>query len=131
MYWFCHISKWICHRYTCVPHPEPSSLLPPHTIYHFFYIFPLLIHANNKLFIIFSNPFKLWSNYIYSPLIPDIVYSWLSFFKFLINFISFIKFSGHSRKHLALFIIFTVFYFNGLPLNCLYLSSIILYLMDL
>ena len=32
MYWFCHISKWICHRYTCVPHPEPSSLLPPHTI---------------------------------------------------------------------------------------------------
>ena len=28
MYWFCHISKWICHRYTCVPHPEPSSLLP-------------------------------------------------------------------------------------------------------
>ena len=20
------------HRYTCVPHPEPSSLLPPHTL---------------------------------------------------------------------------------------------------
>ena len=32
LYWFCHISKWICHRYTCVPHPEPPSLLPPHTI---------------------------------------------------------------------------------------------------
>ena len=32
LYWFCHISKWICHRYTCVPHPEPSSLLIPHTI---------------------------------------------------------------------------------------------------
>ena len=32
MYWFCHISKWIRYRYTCVPHPEPSSLLPPHTI---------------------------------------------------------------------------------------------------
>ena len=31
-YWFCHISKWIRHRYTCVAHPEPSSLLPPHTI---------------------------------------------------------------------------------------------------
>ena len=28
LYWFCHISKWICHRYTCVPHPEPSSHLP-------------------------------------------------------------------------------------------------------
>ena len=26
------MSKWIRHRYTCVPHPEPSSLLPPHTI---------------------------------------------------------------------------------------------------
>ena len=32
LYWFCHTSKWIHHRYTCVPHPEPSSLLPPHTI---------------------------------------------------------------------------------------------------
>ena len=32
LYWFCYISKWIRHRYTCVPHPEPSSLLPPHTI---------------------------------------------------------------------------------------------------
>ena len=26
LYWFCQISKWICHKYTCVPHPEPSSL---------------------------------------------------------------------------------------------------------
>ena len=32
LYCFCQISKWIHHRYTCVPHPEPSSLLPPHTI---------------------------------------------------------------------------------------------------
>ena len=32
LYWFCHISTWICHKYTRVPHPEPSSLLPPHTI---------------------------------------------------------------------------------------------------
>ena len=32
LYWFCHTSKWIRHRYTCVPHPEPSSLLPPHSI---------------------------------------------------------------------------------------------------
>ena len=31
-YLFCQISKWIRHRYTCVHHPEPSSLLPPHTI---------------------------------------------------------------------------------------------------
>ena len=32
LYWFCHISKWIRHRYTCVPHHEPYSLPPPHTI---------------------------------------------------------------------------------------------------
>ena len=32
LYWFCHISTWIRHRYTRVPHPEPSSLLPPCTI---------------------------------------------------------------------------------------------------
>ena len=32
LYWFCHTSTWICHRCTCVPHPEPSSLLPPHPI---------------------------------------------------------------------------------------------------
>ena len=32
LYWFCQTSKWIHHRYTCVPHPEPSSLLPPHSI---------------------------------------------------------------------------------------------------
>ena len=32
LYWFCQKSKWIHHRYTCVPHPKPSSLLPPHTI---------------------------------------------------------------------------------------------------
>ena len=34
LYWFCHISKWIRHRYTCVPHPEPSSLLLPPSPYH-------------------------------------------------------------------------------------------------
>ena len=32
LYWFCHISTWIRHRYTHVPHPEPSSFLPPRTI---------------------------------------------------------------------------------------------------
>ena len=28
LYWFCPISTWIRHRYTRVPHPEPSSFLP-------------------------------------------------------------------------------------------------------
>ena len=32
LYWFCHTSTWICLWYTRIPHLEPSSLLPPHTI---------------------------------------------------------------------------------------------------
>ena len=32
MYWFCHTSTWIRHRYTCVPHPEPPSFLRPRAI---------------------------------------------------------------------------------------------------
>ena len=32
LYWFCHTSTWIRHKYTRVPHPEPPSHLPPHTI---------------------------------------------------------------------------------------------------
>ena len=32
MYWFCHTSTCIHHRCTRVPHPEPPSHLPPHTI---------------------------------------------------------------------------------------------------
>ena len=32
LYWFCHTSTWIRHRYTRVPHPEP--LLPPPSLYH-------------------------------------------------------------------------------------------------
>ena len=29
---FCHTLTWISHGCTCVPHPEPLSHLPPHTI---------------------------------------------------------------------------------------------------
>ena len=32
LYWFCHTSTCIHHRCTCVPHPEPPSHLPPHTV---------------------------------------------------------------------------------------------------
>ena len=31
-YWFCHTSTWIRHVYTCIPHSEPPSHLPPHPI---------------------------------------------------------------------------------------------------
>ena len=29
---FCHTSAWMSHGWTCVPHPEPLSCLPPHPI---------------------------------------------------------------------------------------------------
>ena len=29
---FCHTLTWISHGFTCVPHPDPSSRLPPHLI---------------------------------------------------------------------------------------------------
>ena len=29
---FCHTLTWISHRFTCVPHPDPLSHLPPHPI---------------------------------------------------------------------------------------------------
>ena len=32
LYWFCHTSTCIHHRCTRVPHPEPPSHVPPHTI---------------------------------------------------------------------------------------------------
>ena len=32
LYWFCHMSTWVHHRYTHVPHPEVRSLPAPHTI---------------------------------------------------------------------------------------------------
>ena len=32
LYWFCHTSTWIRHRYTRAPHPERPSYLPPRTI---------------------------------------------------------------------------------------------------
>ena len=32
---FCHTSTWISHGFTCVPHPDPPSRLPLHTIHHY------------------------------------------------------------------------------------------------
>ena len=29
---FCHTLTWISHGFTCVPHPDPPSFLPPHPI---------------------------------------------------------------------------------------------------
>ena len=29
---FCHTLTWISHGFTCVPHPDPPSCVPPHPI---------------------------------------------------------------------------------------------------
>ena len=29
---FCHTLTWISHGFTCIPHPDPHSHLPPHPI---------------------------------------------------------------------------------------------------
>jgi len=34
LYWFCHTSTWIRHGCIHVPHPEPTSHLPPPSPYH-------------------------------------------------------------------------------------------------
>ena len=35
---FCHTLTWISHGFTCVPHPDPPSHLPPHPI---LWVFPV------------------------------------------------------------------------------------------
>ena len=35
---FCHTLTWISHGYTCIPHPNPPSLLPLHPI---LWVFPV------------------------------------------------------------------------------------------
>ena len=61
LYWFCHISTWIRHRYTRVPHSEPSSLLPPRTIqFQKFILFLLQIFTIILFSLLFlTNIFRL------------------------------------------------------------------------
>ena len=50
LYWFCHTLTWIRRWYTCVPHPESPSHLPPHTIplgYPSAPALSILYHASN------------------------------------------------------------------------------------
>ena len=47
---FCHTLTWISHGFTCVPHPEPPSLLPTHPIPQSYPSAPVLStlsHASN------------------------------------------------------------------------------------
>jgi len=61
LYWFWHISKWIRHRYTCVPHPEPSSHLPPWHLYLIFFASVRFIPLLSFIVSIFAWKFPLVS----------------------------------------------------------------------
>ena len=93
LYWFCQILKWIRHRYTCVPHPEPFSLLPPYTL-------PL------------GRP---------SAPAPSIQYPALNLDWRLVSYMILYMFQCHSPKssHLSLShrVLFWIFHINGIKQN--------------
>ena len=97
MYWFCHISEWICHRYTCVPHPEPSSLLPSHTIPTFHII------IQKKIFLTYL-AYALILLFITINLFPFPTTSFLSIFKYTV-----LKNSLHCHATYANCILFLLF----------------------
>ena len=70
LYWFCHISKWIRHRYTCVPHPEPSSLLPPLPS-----LWVVPVHQPQASSIVHrtwtSDSFHTWYYTCFNPILPN------------------------------------------------------------
>ena len=69
LYWFCHISKWICPRYTCVPHSEPSSLcIPP------FWVVP--VHQPQASSIVHrtwtGDSFHIWYYTYFNAILPNL-----------------------------------------------------------
>ena len=68
LYWFCHISTWICHRYTRVPHPEPSSLPVPS-----FWVIP--VHQPQESSIMHGtwtgDSFHIWYYTCFSAILPN------------------------------------------------------------
>ena len=67
---FCHTLTWISHGFTCVPHPNPPSHLPPHPIpLSGFYLSNLLLLCQMEMIIwLFSRAFCLVA-YLYWVLI--------------------------------------------------------------
>ena len=55
---FCHTLTWISHVFTCVPHPEPPSHLPPHWFSHSLFQISFL---ENSSFVLISCLWELWA----------------------------------------------------------------------
>ena len=70
LYWFCHISEWICHRYTCVPYPEPSFLLPPRPS-----LWVIPVHQPQASSIVHrtwtSDSFHIWYYTCFNAILPN------------------------------------------------------------
>ena len=68
LYWFCQISKWICHRYTRVPHPEPSSLPIPS-------LWVVPVHQPQASSIVHQtwtgNSFHIWYYTYFNAILPN------------------------------------------------------------
>ena len=56
LYWFCHISKWICHRHTHVPHPE---FLCIKTTMRYHFTPTRIVRTKSQIMIILL---KMWRN---------------------------------------------------------------------
>ena len=78
LHWFCHISTWICHRYTRVPHPEPSSLLlnPPPSSLPVPSLWVVPVHQPQASSIVHrtwtGDSFHIWYDTCFNA-IPDII----------------------------------------------------------
>ena len=69
LYWFCHISTWIRHRYTRAPHPEPSSsLLVPS-------LWVIPVHKPQASSIVHQtwtgDPFHIWYYTCFNAILPN------------------------------------------------------------
>ena len=68
LYWFCHISTWIRHRYTRVPHPEASSFPIPSL-----WIIP--VHQPQASCILHwtwtGNSFHIWYYTCFNAILPN------------------------------------------------------------
>ena len=74
LYWFCHTSTWIHHRYTHVPHPEPSpSSLPIPSLWVISVHQPQVSSIMHRTWT--GNLFHIWYFTCFNAILPKTVVS--------------------------------------------------------
>ena len=72
LYWFCHTSTCIHHGCTRVPHPEPPSHLPPHTIPS---LWVIPVHQPQASYILYQtwtdDSFLIWYYTCFNAILPN------------------------------------------------------------